>query len=103
MTLEEFEQYIDDFVASYRANPENFEEDWPHFPVRYICDGEGCPQSVDWIDYMITIPLDGVWRLWCAPCSAPIHNIDPMLSDEPDYRLNTMMPTPSGFAIPWGS
>lgn len=102
MTLDEFEQYYADFLASLAADPDQFEENWPRLPVRYICDGEGCPQSVDWIYFNTSLPADNVWRIWCGPCSAPIHNIDPMLSDEPDYRLPTTIQGPSGFAIPWG-
>lgn len=104
MTLEQFEQFYADFLMSLETNPGQFEESWPRMDCRYICDGEGCPQSVDWIEFRVSVPTDGVWKIWCAPCSKPIMEIDPMLSDAPNYRLRVHYDDENGNpTIPWGS
>lgn len=103
MTREQFDQFYADFIASIEIDPDQFEESWPRLDVRYICDGEGCHQAVDWIEFRVSVPVDGVWKIWCGPCSKPINNIDPMLSDDPDFRLPTMFQDENGDWVSWGS
>ena len=103
MTLDQFEQLFADFLATYAQDPDAFEENWPLLDVRYICDTPTCHQAVDWIEFQASFPVDGVWKIWCGPCSKPIYQIDPMFSDDPDYRMNIYVDDGNGNPIPWGS
>lgn len=66
--------------------PGNFELDWRCIVT---CHAEGCPNGGRSYIARISEQLDGVYRVQCGMCGNAIDDLDPMLEDDEEFRLET--------------
>lgn len=101
MTREEFDTMVSDFIAEYEAAAGYYGGEWPNAAAYVRCRTNGCPRNDDSIEEVahISIPLDGVWKVVCGRCSRPVEDLDPRLSDDPEYRLTTRYPDGSSWMV----
>lgn len=96
MTREEFETIVNDFLEAYG---EPWGEEIPVFWILIRCRTEGCPRNDDIHQEIspMAIPLDGVWKNVCGTCNKPVEDLNPQLTDDPDYRLPARYPDGSSW------
>lgn len=96
MTREEFDDIVNGFIEEYH---EWWDGEWPVFWVLIRCRTEGCPRDDDSIQEMspMSVPLDGVWKNFCGSCNRPVEDMNPQLTDDPDYRLPARYPDGSSW------
>lgn len=67
-------------------------ENWLTWTVLSTCHTEGCRVEGVTFEGFIAEPLDGVYRMICGMCCNTIEDIDPMLEDDDEFRLNVRLP-----------
>jgi hypothetical protein len=99
MTKEEFETQVSEFVDRYNNTEGDFLDEWLVFEMLIHCRTSGCPR--DGIDELafVAVPLDGVWKVVCSQCNRPVEDIDPQVSDDPDYRVAARYPDGSSWMV----
>jgi hypothetical protein len=94
MNKAEYESLSQAFRNKILAELQKSEEDrvpvdeWMQLEVIATCHTPGCPRDGLSHKLQISEPVDGVYRVLCAPCNRAIEDLDPMLEDAPDFRLN---------------
>ena len=99
MTVAEFETMIADFLAEYEAADGWYEGEWLVIEALIHCRTDGCVRKDIPELAPFAVPVDGVWKAVCGRCSKPIEDINPQLSDDPDYRLPTRFPDGSSWMV----
>jgi hypothetical protein len=101
---QEFDTRVSEWRRRYneefsKENPD-IPEDWElHWDVLATCRTEGCPWQSKTHRLTISEQLDGVYKVLCASCNRPVEDLDPMLEDHPDFRLNTRLSDGSSWMI----
>lgn len=100
MTKDEYWAFANGFRSRMLAEiekPENEQclpdpDEWPSLDVLVTCHTPGCPVEgmTTWAN--VSEPIDGVYRVICGRCQKTVTDIDPMLEDDEDFRLNVRLP-----------
>lgn len=99
MTRAEFDAIVDGFIEEYNATEGDYLEEWTTVDVVIHCRTAGCVREGISEEVNLPVPLDRVWKIVCGRCSRPVEDIDPQLSDDPDYRLPARYPDGSSWMV----
>lgn len=101
MKREEFRKCVKDFVESWDDETGQPTAECPMIDVLIRCRTEGCPRNDDSIQEVsrMPVPFDGVWKNVCGTCGRPVEDLNPQLSDDPDYRLPTRYPDGNSWMV----
>lgn len=83
-------QWREEWNRFFEENPEptGLPEDWQmETNVLVTCTTDGCSQQNKTHRLTVGEQLDGLYRVWCAGCSSPIEDVDPMYEDDEEFRL----------------
>lgn len=99
--LKEQQEWRDRWNRFFDENPEKmpprgYEKSWECITT---CRTSGCPMENHSYLAKITEQLDGVYRVQCGRCGNAIEDLDPMLDDDEEFRLNCRMPDGSSWMI----
>lgn len=75
----------------------NLPEDWLTHDVLSTCYTEGCPRQGLTGKIKVSESLDGVYKVLCGMCHSSVEDLDPMLEDDEDFRLDTRYPDGSSW------
>lgn len=76
--------------------PRGFNKNWRCIVT---CHAEGCPNGGMSYLALIGEQLDGVYRVQCGRCLNAIDDLDPMLEDDEDFRLETSLPDGTSWLV----
>lgn len=99
MTRAEFDAIVNGFIAEYEAANGYYGDEWVTVSAVIHCRTPGCVRDGIAEDATLPIPLDGVWKVMCGQCSRPVEDLNPQLSDDPDYRLPARYPDGSSWMV----
>ena len=76
--------------------PDDFNKSWKCITT---CRTLGCPMQDHSYLAQISEQLDGVYKVVCGRCNNPIEDLDPMLEDDEEFRLECRAPDGSSWMI----
>lgn len=99
MTKDEFETRVSDFIDLLNNTVGDYTDEWLVFEMLIHCRTSGCPRDGIPEIAFVAVPVDGVWKVVCGQCSRPVEDINPQVSDDPDYRVATRYPDGSSWMV----
>lgn len=100
MMKSEYRALTEEFRTRMLAELEKPEEDqelpgddkWLFIDTLATCRTPGCPVEGKTMRLELAEPIDGVYRVLCGRCHITVEDLDPMLEDDEDFRLNVRLP-----------
>lgn len=76
--------------------PQGFNKSWKCIVT---CHATGCPNGGRSYFASIGEQLDGIYKVQCGMCLSAIDDLDPMLEDDEEFRLETRYPDGSSWLV----